>query len=250
MIQDQTVPVSGNHLICHGFQRILPDHIILLRHLAPEIVKDLFYITIHPGHLFFHHSGILSFVLMEKKPHTGDRKLHLMDPGFHILFKSVIFSLLGKDLVAHRLSHLIHRIIKDPSLQKIRCFEHFPDQIFFLQIFQFFFQLPVKPVFSHILPQKRPCKSQDLDSGHKDHQLFLYLEKVQHCLYQSPGKKPEKDRSPTVFYIICFFHNSKYPCPLRVCIAPWIPASSSFFLSRLIFTVRVLSSIKSLQSQR
>ena len=250
MVQDQTVPVSGNHLVCHGFQRIFFDHIVLLRHLASEIIKDLLHIAVHSGHLFFHHSGILTPVLVEKEPHTGNGKLHLMDPGFHILFKGVIFPLLGKDLVTHGLSHLLHGAIEDPSLQKIRSLYHLLDQIFLLQVLHFLLQLSVKPVLPHILPQKNSRRSQNLNPGHKDHQLSLNLEKVQHQLDQPGGKEPEEDQSPAVFYIIKFLHNSKYPCPLRVCMAPCIPASSSFFLSRLMFTVNVLSSIKSLQSQR
>src|SRR5699024_8422602 len=119
-----------------------------------------------------------------------------------------------------------------------------------IQVLQLFLQLSVKPVLPHILPQKRPCQSQNLDPSRKDHQLSLNLEKVQHQLDRPSGKEPEEDQSPAVFYIIKFLHNSKYPCPLRVSMAPCMPASSSFFLSRLMFTVSVLSSIKPLQSQR
>ena len=242
--------MPGNCLVRDPAQAASADAVILLGHLAAQIIKHLLHTVLQPLHLFLQFPGFFVSAAVKQQPHAGNGKLCLMDPGFHILPEGIVFPLAGEDLIVHRFGHLPERIIEHLSLQKLRLPKHLRQQILFLQTGQPLLKLPVELFFPIPADPQTKRRTQNSQDQNADHQLPGALKQPQHRLHCQKDPRCCGNLQTVVLDIVFSSHIRIYPCFLLVWITPENPASCRRFLRRFTLTVSVLSSTKSLQSHR
>lgn len=108
----------------------------------------------------------------------------------------------------------------------------------------------LRDFYPSIIIKQHSKQSQKFHKQKKHLQSKGCMKQKQHPFQHRYGCKLYQQKNPMVLHIIFQIHTNIYPCLLRVSIISEMPASSMRLLRRLIFTVSVLSSTKSLQSQR